>query len=107
MYWLWIASVVVFWVVAILVCIRIVHVGARGEKCRMCKGTGMIEDEDGLGDDAACNMCHGTGRRTPANTWRMETGKGGRLWWTCSNGTRVCGLCPECSPPGHPVAPSL
>lgn len=61
---------------------------------------------------------------TPAPvTWRMEMGKGGRLWWTSSTGVQVCGLCydsyvvvdhiagyrtspcPQCSRPDGKVRP--
>lgn len=85
------------------------------DECPACKGSGEQGHAGRL-----CAVCKGTGHKLPDTgpTWRMEIGKGGRLWWTCSNGTRVCGLCydtgvvvdhvagyksgpcPECSRPG-------
>lgn len=90
-----------------------------GGGCTACGGFGVVGRTGRL-----CPMCRGTGRELPAGpTWRMEIGKGGRLWWTCSNGTRVCGLCydtgvvvdhiagyksgpcPECSRPDGKIRP--
>lgn len=112
--WLKLGAAAAFWVAIIgWLLWRITR-----DECRTCKGSG--ETDAGR----LCPVCKGTGHKLPAGpTWRMEIGKGGRLWWTCSNGTRVCGLCydtgvvvdhvagyksgpcPECSRPDGMVRP--
>jgi hypothetical protein len=63
------------------------------DECPECKGSGEQGKAGRL-----CSVCMGTGNRPqlakPGQvTWRMEIGKGGRLWWTASTGVQVCGLC--------------
>lgn len=108
--------------VALVVCLAAIWaiwLRIRGDECPACDGSGEQGHAGRL-----CPMCKGTGHKLPAGlTWRMEIGKGGRLWWTRSDGVRVCGLCydtyvvvdhvagyksgpcPECSRPDGKVRP--
>lgn len=116
MYWINFGLALAFWIALML---WLITKARRVGRCVGCQGTGVYGPAGRL-----CALCRGTGRELPPGpTWRMETGKGGRLWWTCSNGTRVCGLCfdtgvvvdhiagyksgpcPECSRPGGFVRP--